>query len=75
MADLICVKMAARRLSVTPKRVYRLIQDGKLDCLRAGPRCMRVTTASLERFIEEGVKKEKRELGLDLEIPKIRRRI
>jgi excisionase family DNA binding protein len=66
MSDLVTVHTAARRLSVSNKRIYQLIQSGRLDSLRLSPRALRITRESVERFIAEGVKKEKAELGLDL---------
>ncbi len=66
MNDLMTVTTAARRLSLSKKRVYQLIQSGRLDSLRTSPRSIRITRESLERFISEGVKNEKQELGLDL---------
>ena len=66
MSDLITVPIAARKLCVSTKRVYQLIQAGRLDSLRLSPRAIRVTKDSMERFIAEGVKREKEELGLDL---------
>lgn len=66
MNDLITVTTAARRLSLSKKRVYQLIQEGRLDSLRTSPRSIRITKESVDRFITEGVKTEKKELGLDL---------
>ncbi len=71
MSDLVTVSTAARRLSVSKKRVYQLIQAGHLDSLRPSPRSIRITRDSVDRFITDGVRNEKRELGLDLEpLPK-----
>lgn len=66
MSELITVNIAAKRLCVSKKRVYQLIQAGRIDSLRPSPRSIRITRESLERFIEDGIKKEKQELGLDL---------
>lgn len=66
MVDLMTVNTAARRLCLSKKRVYQLIQAGQLDSLRTSPRSIRITRESVDRFITEGVQKEKREMGLDL---------
>lgn len=66
MNNLMTVTTAARHLSVSKKRVYQLIQEGRLDSLRPSPRTIRITKESLERFITEGIRNEKRELGLDM---------
>ncbi len=66
MSDLVTVTIAARRLSLSKKRIYQLIQTGRLDSLRPSPRSIRITKDSLDKFITEGVRTEKRELGLDL---------
>ncbi len=66
MSELVTVTIAARRLSLSKKRIYQLIQSGRLDSLRPSPRSIRITKDSLERFVTEGVRNEKRELGLDM---------
>lgn len=64
-SELLDVSAVARKLSVSKKRVYQLIQEGKLDSLRMSPRSIRVTRESLDGFIADGIKKEKADLGLD----------
>lgn len=66
MSDLVSVTTAARRLSLSKKRIYQLIQTGRLDSLRPSPRTIRITKDSVDRFIADGVRNEKRELGLDM---------
>lgn len=66
MSDLMTVATVARRLCLSKKRVYQLIQAGRLDSLRTSPRSIRITRESLDRFITDGIQREKEELGLDL---------
>ncbi len=74
MNDLTTVTMVAKQLSVSNKRVYQLINAGRLDSLRVSPRAIRITRSSVERFIKEQVTEEKRELGLDMgDLPQRRR--
>ena len=75
MNDLTTVQNVARQLSISPKRVYQLIQDGQLDSLRITARSIRVTRSSVEKFIEERMKQEKKELGLDIGRLPTRKRI
>ncbi len=49
---LLSVRNAARYLDLTPKAVYRLIDAGDLEVIRITPRCTRITTASITRFLE-----------------------
>ena len=46
------VHRVARLLDVSPKRVYQLIAEGRLEVIRLGPRQTRVFKRSLERYIE-----------------------
>lgn len=66
MSELLTVSVAARRLCVSRKRIYQLIQSGRLDSLRPSPRTIRITRESLERFITDAIKHEKEQLGLDM---------
>lgn len=45
------VERVARLLDVSRKRVYRLVQEKKLDAIRLTPRNMRILRASLERYL------------------------
>lgn len=45
------VTRVARLLDVSKKRVYQLVQEGKLEVIRLGPRQMRVLKGSLEQYI------------------------
>ncbi|NQU44713.1 helix-turn-helix domain-containing protein [bacterium] len=56
----------AKELDVSRKRIYQMVQEGKLDAVRLGPRSMRITRDSLERFISGQRQKNREELGLDL---------
>jgi excisionase family DNA binding protein len=52
VGKLLYVKTVAGRLCCTPKHVYRLIQDGKLDAIKLGSRGIRVYEASVALFVE-----------------------
>ncbi|MGI8907454.1 MAG: helix-turn-helix domain-containing protein [Candidatus Sumerlaeaceae bacterium] len=73
MTELMTVSNVARVLALSTKRVYQLIASGKLDSLRTSPRTIRITRHSLEKYIEEQLERERRELGLDIQ-PSSRRR-
>lgn len=66
MNELLTVTVAAKRLCVTKKRIYQLITAGRLESLRPSPRSIRITRESLDRFISDGIEREKKNLGLDL---------
>lgn len=66
MNDLTTVPLVAKQLSISKKRVYQLVQEGRLESLRLSPRTLRITRSSVDRFINDRVAEEKRELGLDL---------
>lgn len=44
---------AARVAGVSPATIYRFVREKKLQAYNAGERLTRVTTASLERFLEQ----------------------
>ncbi len=47
------VKKAANILGVTEKHIYEMIQTGKIEALRIGPRGIRVSKNSIDLFIRE----------------------
>lgn len=47
------VRRVAQYLDVTPKRVYHLVQQGRLQAIRLGPRQTRINLRSLESYVEE----------------------
>ena len=46
------IKDTAYELGVSTRHVYRLIQERKLESVRLGPTAVRVTTASVQRYIQ-----------------------
>jgi excisionase family DNA binding protein len=64
--DLWRVYRVAKLLDVSKKRVYQMVHEGKLDAVRLGPRSMRITRESIERFVDEGRCRSREELGLAL---------
>ena len=52
------VTRVARLLDVSKKRVYQLVQEGKLEVIRLGPRQMRVLKGSLEQYIGGLIREE-----------------
>lgn len=46
------IHRAAMILCCTPKHVYQLIKEGRLEVIRLSVRGMRVTSDSLQRFID-----------------------
>lgn len=55
----------AKELDVSKKRIYQMVNEGKLDAVRLGPRSMRITRDSIDAFIAGGRKQNREELGLD----------
>jgi excisionase family DNA binding protein len=47
------VDRVARHLDVSRKRVYQLVQEGRLVSVRLGPRQMRINRASLDAYLAE----------------------
>ena len=60
------VYRVAKLLDVSKKRIYQMVQEGKLDAVRLGPRSMRITRESIDHFVETGRKKNRDDLGIDL---------
>lgn len=63
--ELMTVARVARELAVSKKRVYQLINCGRLDSLKLSPRSTRVTRASVEAFVAQRLRQQRRDLGLD----------
>jgi excisionase family DNA binding protein len=55
----------AKELDVSKKRIYQMVNEGKIDAVRLGPRSMRITRDSIDRFITTGRKTNREEKGLD----------
>ena len=70
MAELWRVYRVAKVLDVSKKRIYQMVREGKLDAVRLGPRSMRITRESLDRFVATGRKTHREDLGLDYQLPK-----
>jgi len=66
MSELWTVARVARHLDVSKKRVYQLIQAGRVESLKLSPRTTRVTRESVERYLAELLKRQYEELGLDI---------
>ena len=66
MSELFPVARVAAALGCSRKRVYQLIEMGRLESLRLGPRGLRVPRRSLEDYVARQMERQKRELGLDL---------
>ena len=64
MAELWRVYRVAKLLDVSKKRIYQMVQEGKIDAVRLGPRSMRITRESIDQFISRGRKENRANLGL-----------
>lgn len=51
--EFVRVISVARRLNISPKRVYQLIREKRLAAVKFGPRQTRVLRASLGEYIRE----------------------
>ncbi len=69
MDPLLRIPRVAKMLDVTKKRIYNLIAEGKLEAVNLGVRQTRVTSASLERYVERLRKRRRVELGLEEDDP------
>ena len=66
-AELMRVSEVARWLGVSTKRVYAMIQEGKLKALRYSPRQTRIVRASVEEFLRVVARISDETLGLGIE--------
>jgi len=48
-------KAVADRLSVSPQKVYALIAQRRLRATRLGNRCLRVSSADVDRLVADNV--------------------
>jgi len=62
--ELVRVYRVAKLLDVTTKRIYQMVQEGRLNAVRLGPRGMRITRSSIEQFIETDTKRNREQLVL-----------
>lgn len=53
------VERVARYLDISKKRVYQLVQEGRLEAIRLGPRQMRILRRSLEDYVATLLKRAK----------------
>lgn len=67
--QLIRVPRVAKLLDVSKKRIYNLIQEGKLEAINLGVRQTRITRESLESYVERLRKRRRVELGLEEDDP------
>ena len=65
LPDFMTVQSVARQLAVSKKRIYQLIRSGRLVSLKLSPRSTRVTRLSVETFVDQRLRNQRRELGLD----------
>ena len=64
--ELLRVAVVARLLGVSTKRVYQLLEVGRLQSLRFGPRTLRIPKSSVEKLILDRLNAERSERGHDL---------
>jgi len=69
MEQLFRVPTVAKLLDVSKKRIYNLIQEGKLEAINLGIRQTRVTRESLEAYVQRLRKRRRVELGLEEDDP------
>ena len=46
------VRRVARYLDVSPKRVYQMVYEKKLQAIRLGPRQMRIMRVSIDEYVD-----------------------
>ena len=64
LPDFMTVHSVARQLAVSKKRIYQLIRSGRLVSLKLSPRSTRITRVSVEQFVDQRLRNQRRELGL-----------
>ena len=69
MEPLIRVPRVAKLLDVSKKRVYNLIQEGKLEAINLGVRQTRITRESLAAYVERLRRRRRVELGREEDDP------
>jgi len=69
MEQLLRVPRVAKLLDVSKKRIYNLIQEGKLEAVNLGIRQTRITRESLEVYVERLRKRRRVELGFEEDDP------
>lgn len=69
MEHLLRVPRVAKLLDVSKKRIYNLIQEGKLEAINLGIRQTRITRESLETYVERLRRRRRVELGLEEDDP------
>jgi excisionase family DNA binding protein len=65
VSELWTVSRVAKFLDVSKKRVYQLIQQGRVESLKLSQRSTRVTRASVETLVTKAKERQRDELGLD----------
>jgi excisionase family DNA binding protein len=68
MPELWRVWRVAKLLDISKKRVYQMVQEGKIEAVRLGPRSMRITKDSVDLFISNGREENRVNLGIDLAV-------
>jgi excisionase family DNA binding protein len=53
----IYVRKAAQELCCTERHIYDLIKSGKLKAIRLGPRGLRVSKGSIDKYIKKNMLK------------------
>ena len=56
--DLLPVERVAAILAVTRKRIYALVDEGRLQAIRVGARNLRILRSSLEEYYREAVRQQ-----------------
>lgn len=72
MQELWPVARVAKYLGVSKRRIYNLIETGRLESLKLSPKGTRVPRASIEAYVEQ--LKERRRVDLGLDLPRVTRR-
>lgn len=53
MARLVQIRNVAAELACSKRHVYHMIREGQLEAIRLGPRALRITRDSLEKYLME----------------------
>jgi len=53
MTRLVQIRNVAAELACSSRHVYHMIREGQLEAVRLGPRALRITRESLDKFLED----------------------
>lgn len=53
MEELLTIKQTCEKLQLCQRVVYQMVRDRKLEAIKLNPRCWRIRSGAIERFLSE----------------------